>query len=300
MSETEDKTQLDKTADPAVKDETVKADVSVDDLTSQLGTLAIEKKIVKLRSDTEQSALCAYPKPKDEIKEVVETKVEIDGQSDTDIIGDIIEAITQKADTRTDIILLKEKEVVQWLFGDLSFLPPIEKKNKTQDTKKYKVLEDEWGRAILKKKRPDLELKGQWTNRFGEHLIEELYKLLGQNIAKPANKDGHEPDLETDDYIIEVKTETYWTEGTAGEKILGCPFKYASVPRLYGKPMKIICLGGAEKAGVEQYGILNGTSTSANANTNDRQPPEKKKFLEFYKEMQIEYVSATSVLKALL
>ena len=280
MSEAEDKTQLDKTADPAVKNETVKADVSVDDLVNQLGTLAIEKKIVKL------------PKPKDEIKEVVETKVEI--ESATNIIGDIIEAITQKAESRTDIILLKEKEVVQWLFGDLSFLPPIEKKNKTQDTKKYKVLEDEWGRAILKKKRPDLELKGQWTNRFGEHLIEELYKLLGQNIAKPANKDGHEPDLETDDYIIEVKTETYWTAGTAGEKILGCPFKYASVPRLYGKPMKIICLGGAEKAGVEQYGILNGSKA------NDKQTPEKKKFLKFYKEMQIEYVSATSVLKALL
>jgi hypothetical protein len=261
-----------------------------------LGTLAIEKKIVKLRSDTEQSALCAYPKPKDEIKEVVETKVEIEGEPD--IIGDIIEAIIEsirlKTESRTDIILLKEKEVVQWLFGDLSFLPPIEKKNKTQDTKKYKVLEDEWGRAILKKKRPDLELKGQWTNKFGEHLIEELYKVLGQNIAKPVNMDGHEPDLETDDYIIEVKTETYYTEGTAGEKILGCPFKYASVPRLYGKPMKIICLGGAEKAGVEQYGILNGP------NTNDRQTPEKKKFLKFYKEMQIEYVSATSVLGALL
>jgi hypothetical protein len=290
MSEAEDKTQLDKTADPTVKDE------AVDDLVSQLGTLAIEKKIVKLRSDTEQSALCAYPKPKDEIKEVVETKVEIEGEPD--IIGDIIEAIIEsirlKTESRTDIILLKEKEVVQWLFGDLSFLPPIEKKNKTQDTKKYKVLEDEWGRAILKKKRPDLELKGQWTNKFGEHLIEELYKVLGQNIAKPVNMDGHEPDLETDDYIIEVKTETYYTEGTAGEKILGCPFKYASVPRLYGKPMKIICLGGAEKAGVEQYGILNGP------NTNDRQTPEKKKFLKFYKEMQIEYVSATSVLGALL
>ena len=40
------------------------------------------------------------------------------------------------------IVLLRQKEVIQWLFGDLSFLPEIEKKNKTKDAEKYKVLED--------------------------------------------------------------------------------------------------------------------------------------------------------------
>ena len=55
------------------------------------------------------------------------------------------------------IVLLREKEVLQWLFGDMSFLPPIEKKNKTADTKKYKALEDEWGRRITKIRRPDLQ-----------------------------------------------------------------------------------------------------------------------------------------------
>ena len=57
-----------------------------------------------------------------------------------------------------EIHLLRDKEVIQWLFGDLSFLPPIVKKNKTEDVKKLKKLEDEWGRAKMKIRRPDLKL----------------------------------------------------------------------------------------------------------------------------------------------
>ena len=243
---------------------------------------AVEKK-----EDVKLPRIVKISKPKDEAKEIPETKVEI--EEETDVIDILLAAIEENADE--SIVLLKEKEVLQWLFGDLSFLPPIEKKNKTQDTKKYKDLEDIWGREILKKKRPDLELKKQWTNKFGEHIIQELYTLLGKKITKPVNKNGHEPDWEIDDHIIEVKTETYYTDGTAGEKILGCPFKYASVPRLYGKPLKIICLGGAEKACMDEYGVFDGSA---------KQTPEKKKFLEFYKENQIEFISATSVLTALL
>jgi len=40
------------------------------------------------------------------------------------------------------IVLLRYKQVVQWLYGDLSFLGPIVTKNKTQDTTEYTVLED--------------------------------------------------------------------------------------------------------------------------------------------------------------
>ena len=64
----------------------------------------------------------------------------------------------------TNIVLLRQKEVIQWLFGDLSFLPTIEKKNKTNDVAKYKVLEDKWGQATLKIRRPDLKLwKSAWS-----------------------------------------------------------------------------------------------------------------------------------------
>lgn len=186
-----------------------------------------------------------------------------------------------------NIELLRIKEVVQWLFGDLSFLPPIEKKNKTQDTKKLKELEDEWGRRILKLRRPDLKLDKQWTNKFGEHICEELLLLLEKRVSKPVKKEHYQPDLEVEDAIWEAKTETFFTEGTAGEKILGCPFKYCEIPDLYGKPLKILCMGGAEKACREQYGNLPG----------DKCTSRKIKYLEFFKANDVEFIGATDILK---
>jgi hypothetical protein len=187
------------------------------------------------------------------------------------------------------IVLLRKKEVIQWLFGDLSFLSPIEKKNKTSDESKYKLLEDKWGQTVLKTRRPDLKLDKQWTNKFGEHLCEEIFILLGKNVSKPVKKEHYQPDSEVDDAIVEAKTGTFYTSGTAGEKILGCPFKYAEIPDLYSKPLKILCMGGAERVCREQYGNLAGAKCST----------QKKRFLDFFKENKIEYIGATDILKSL-
>lgn len=186
------------------------------------------------------------------------------------------------------IVLLRQKEVVQWLLGDLSFLPPIEKKNKTQDAGKLKVLEDKWGQEMLRKRRPDLTLDAQWTNKFGEHLLEELYMLKGKTVLKPVKKDHYQPDSEVDDAILEAKAGTYFTSGTAGEKILGTPFKYAEVPDLYGKPLKILCMGGAEKVCRESYGNLPGTKLT----------PQKQAFLDFFKSRGVEYVAASDMIRS--
>lgn len=187
------------------------------------------------------------------------------------------------------IVLLRQKEVVQWLFGDTSFLPEINKKNKKTDRENNKKLEDKWGQAILKLRRPDLALNKQWTNKFGEHICEEIYKLLGKVVSKPIKKEHYQPDSEIDDAIIEAKTQTFFTEGTAGEKILGCPFKYSEIPDLYGKPLKILCMGGAEKVCRESYGNLPGIKCSI----------QKKKFLDFFRENNIEYIGASDILLSL-
>jgi hypothetical protein len=204
------------------------------------------------------------------------------------VVDKLCEFIATNVDKR--IVLLRKKEVIMWLLGDLSFLPPIEKKNKTSDEAKYKVLEDKWGQDMLKTRRPDLKLDKQWTNKFGEHLCEEIYILNGKEISKPVKKEHYQPDYEVDDAIIEAKAGTFHTGGTAGEKILGCPFKYSEIPDLYSKPLKILCIGGAEKVCREQYGNLAGSKCSA----------QKKKFLDFFKENQIEYIGATDILKTLL
>jgi hypothetical protein len=196
----------------------------------------------------------------------------------------IISKIASNTDTR--IVLLRYNEVIMWLLGDVTFLPPIEKKNKTADESKYKLLEDKWGQTTLKVRRPDLKLDKQWTTKFGEHICEEMFLLLGKEGHKPVNKDNYEPDYEIDDAIIEVKTQTYYTSGTAGEKILGSPFKYAEIPELYSKPLKILCLGGAEQLCREKYGNLEGTKCSS----------QKQKFIQFYKENGIEFISGSEIL----
>lgn len=202
-------------------------------------------------------------------------------------ITKFLEFVSKVEDPR--VILLREKEVVQWLFGDLSFLPEIEKKNKTTDEKKYKVLEDKWGQDMLRIRRPDLKLDKQWTNKFGEHICEEIYFLLGKAVSKPVKKENYQPDSEVDDAILEAKAGTFYTGGTAGEKILGCPFKYAEIPDLYGKPLRIVCMGGAEKVCRESYGNLPGKKCSL----------QKKKFLDFFRENRIEYIGASDILRSL-
>lgn len=185
-----------------------------------------------------------------------------------------------------DIILLRNKEVVMWLFGDLSFLPQIDKKNKSADSAKYKVLEDEWGQHVFSKRRPDLSLHKQWTNIFGEIISKEIYMLFGKKVTKPAKKNHYQPDLEIDNSIIECKTGTFYTRGTANEKILGSPFKYAEIPELYKKPLKILCIGGAEKMCRESYGNLTGAKCSVT----------KTKFIDFFRDNQIEYIGLSDLL----
>lgn len=192
------------------------------------------------------------------------------------------------SNTNSKIILLRQKEVIQWLHGDLTFLPSIENINKTLDQKLYKTIEDKWGQDLLRIRRPDLKLDGQWTNKFGEHICEEIYLLLGKSVSKPVKKNHYQPDLEVDNVILEAKTQTFYTNGTAGEKILGTPFKYAEIPELYGKPLKIVCIGGAEKICREQYGNLPGEKMSA----------QKNKILECFREIGIEYVGATHILRS--
>ena len=205
-----------------------------------------------------------------------------------EFVEKFLEFVNKNTDKR--IVLLRQKEVIQWLFGNLSFLPAITKKNKTEDEKKYKVLEDKWGQEILRLRRPDLKLDQQWTNKFGEHIAEELYYLLGKTVSKPVKKKNYQPDSEVDDAILEAKAGTFHTTGTAGEKILGCPFKYAEIPDLYGKPLKILCMGGAEKVCRENYGNLPGVKCSQ----------QKKKFLDFFRENRIEYIGASDILKSLI
>ena len=109
------------------------------------------------------------------------------------------------------------------------------------------------------------------------------------NLALQANLALIASEIDPD---LAIEHISYLVDGarTAGEKILGSPFKYADIPQLYGKPLKILCMGGAEKVCRESYGNLPGEKTSA----------QKQKILECFREIGIEYIGATDILKLLV
>lgn len=80
---------------------------------------------------------------------------------------------------------------------------------------------------------PELKSKKQWTNAFSESIMKEVGILLKEPLSKPEAKNHLQPDFETKIDIIEVKSGTFFTNGTAYEKIMGCAMKYGEVPRLY-------------------------------------------------------------------
>jgi hypothetical protein len=209
----------------------------------------------------------------------------------SEMVARVITTIAKNTDSR--IVLLRNPTVVQWLFGDTSFLPPPpEGGKKTKDARMeyYKKLEDEWGRRTTKVRRPDLTLDKQWTNKFGEHICEEVCILLGKTPRKPATKEHHEPDVEVEDSLWEAKAQTFFTSGTAGEKIMGVPMKYRNVRELYGKPLQILCMGYAEKVCKESYGNLEGA----------RCDEKMRELLAFYRDrLGITFVGASDILSVL-
>lgn len=180
------------------------------------------------------------------------------------------------------IHLLNQKEVLQWIHNDLTFLYP---QNETKPKAKVlKTLEDNWGRSLMKERRPDLNGK-QWSSLLGQYIVEEaLYLLLSKNkISTQPQKENFRPDFEVDDAVIEVKTQSYFTTGTAEEKILGCPLKYADIPELFQKPLKIICVGHAEVF-IKSY--LRSTSR------------KRKSYIEFFKDQGTEFICLTDIFKS--
>jgi len=172
------------------------------------------------------------------------------------------------------IKLLRNEEVIDWIYNQQTF--------KTQEE------ENTWGRKIMKDLRPDLKMDKQWTNLFGIYLTKELLEIIWKETPTEPKAIQHlKPDLEMSKCMLEVKTQTYFTTGTATEKILGVPYKYASVPRLFGKPLIIICIGGAEKYG-KREGLFG-----------DECSEERKAMLEYYRTFKIKFLPITRFLETI-
>ena len=182
--------------------------------------------------------------------------------------------ISAFVDTVSDprISILRNPDVVTWICGDLSFLPARTKEE-----------EDAWGRKVLGKP------VQQWSGQLGEMIGKEACILLYKNFKIPKRIEKFQLDIETDTHMIEMKTQTYLTGGTAAEKIPAVAFKYADIPGITGKKLQIICVAGAEVQS-KKLGLLPGSM----------QTPQKQKYINFCKENQIEFIGMCELLKLLL
>lgn len=150
-------------------------------------------------------------------------------------------------------------------------------------TKVDKEYEKQWGNEKI-----GSDNNGNWTTKYGEWLVREQFVRDNIPIWKPKKIKGLEPDWETPDYIIEVKTRNWTTSGTAGEKVFGVPYKYADVPDLYGKPLLIILVAYQEWecTNIDKYKIF-GNNIS----------PNKQKQLDLWRELGIHFVPFSKLYK---
>ena len=181
-----------------------------------------------------------------------------------------------------DIQLLIKPNVLEWLYGDDVFIRTLTKES-----------EKKFGSEII-----DQETS-QWTTSFGESLVNEILERLDENPLRipsdvqkrGANNKKLNPDYITDKRVIEVKTRSYKIPGTAGEKTLGSCIKYIEVPRLYGKPLDIVCVGYQEKEADKDFMLFDTTIQS----------PELNYLLHMFAEkMQVRYIRATHLFEEVL
>lgn len=173
---------------------------------------------------------------------------------------------------------LNKEGVLEWIYGEPSFIQTFTKES-----------ENEWGCKIIGKK------SNQWTTLLGEYVMEDILRLLGKNPRKiqipqkATNGKRLDPDRETDDALYECKARNYTTTGTAGEKILGSPIKYAEVYRLFKKPLIIVCMAYQQKEAEKDF-MLFASPTE--------QSPELQSQLKFWEEhFHIRYMRATDLLE---
>ena len=188
--------------------------------------------------------------------------------------------------------LLSDQTVINWCYKPATrdSLVTTSKKTLLQSANKT---EKAWARGLIGGE------GSQWTTLLCQELVKEALIELGrENVRRTKGMKGsirkktYEPDLECNEYVYEVKGRSWTTPGTAGEKILGVPLKYGELPKLYGKPLRIILVG------YQEYEARNGY---AFGDLLDRkiQTTELRESLEYFRKHNIEYIGFTDILNQL-
>ena len=179
---------------------------------------------------------------------------------------------------------MNKSECISWAITKPPKIVKLVGKTISSQTKEKELSERKWGNIMIGQVN-----NGQWTTRLGEELVYTILKQRGENPIKVTKKNGFQPDWETDNYIYEVKTSNWWVRGTAGEKVLGTWIKYQQVPKLYGKPLKIVCIANQEYE--LEYGKIKYFG--------DHVTPETTQVLDLAKSWGITYVRFSDMVNTL-
>ena len=171
-------------------------------------------------------------------------------------------------------------KVVTWAmipYKDGTTYRGINKSQRNEANRTEKI----WGNEML-----GTTNNNQWTTKLGEYLVKDILELSGRKPKRPKKISGYNPDWETDNFIWEVKTRNWTTTGTAGEKVFGVPYKYSDVPKLYGKPLRIVCVG------YQEWEFTYGNTRVFG----DEISESKKNMLQFWESMDIKFIKFSDLI----
>jgi hypothetical protein len=190
--------------------------------------------------------------------------------------------------------ILKNKEFIKWCYKWITELTLVSTSN-WKKLKPYSIEENLWWNKLIWQ-----EWNNQWTTLLCEWGVKELLEKLWYKNIRNARKlqssfsdKKYNPDWECDNYVWEVKWRNWTTPWTAWEKILWTPLKYSEIPRLYWKPLIIVCVWYQEWEAKNWFACGNLT------NLEERWTEELGKMLLLFKKLNIEYVWFTDLLEKL-
>lgn len=188
--------------------------------------------------------------------------------------------------------LLNNKQFLDWCYWWITELTLVS----TSSAKKLKPFvkeENEWWNEIIWQ-----EWNNQWTTLLCEWGVKELLEKLWYKNLRNARKlqssnswKKYNPDWECDDFVWEVKWRNWTTPWTAWEKILWTPLKYSEIPKLYWKPLRIVCVWYQEWEAKNWFACWN------LINPEERGTEELSKILLLFKKLNIDYIWFTDLLE---
>jgi len=191
-----------------------------------------------------------------------------------------IENIIYKLKGAKSTDILKNRQIIQWVYGDLSYLKEFNK-----------IEESKWGVSMCKQYSKCYKKGSIWTGTLGELIVYSILDYMNKNpyVIVENSKNGLSPDFQTIDKIVEVKTSSYSGQCSNIYNALAIPYKYAEIPNIYNKPLDIVCVGHVESIANSKFNLLGTHSDNGN----------RKLLLDFYKKLGINFVGCRELLDKL-